>query len=215
MALSRHRASPGVRPLVAFSKPWVHTQMHVAGFVPRWASAVVRRTGLIIFPIGHSGPATLHMRPCDRVSQHDRGDVRLFDVLILGHLASMSHRPPISLDIIKAALAREEKEIDLLKRIGEALYGDRWQRQMARALGISDRTVRRWVLFESDIPWSFLNQRLPSLFKARIEHLVAVARELWSDEVSGPKARGGMIGDLKPRSERKDSSNTKRPRRGL
>jgi DNA-binding transcriptional regulator YiaG len=27
---------------------------------------------------------------------------------------------------------------------GQALYGPRWQSELARALGVSDRTVRRW-----------------------------------------------------------------------
>ena len=33
----------------------------------------------------------------------------------------------------------------LLQQVGQALYGDRWQTDMARALGVNDRTVRRWV----------------------------------------------------------------------
>lgn len=28
---------------------------------------------------------------------------------------------------------------------GEALYGPLWQSELARQLGVSDRTVRRWV----------------------------------------------------------------------
>lgn len=28
---------------------------------------------------------------------------------------------------------------------GEALYGPRWQSDLARDLGVSDRTMRRWV----------------------------------------------------------------------
>lgn len=32
---------------------------------------------------------------------------------------------------------------ELLKRVGEALYGDRWVADLARALDISDRHVRR------------------------------------------------------------------------
>jgi DNA-binding transcriptional regulator LsrR (DeoR family) len=48
--------------------------------------------------------------------------------------------------IIKRALARQQQEVDLLERIGKALYGDRWQTQLAKALGMSDRTVRRWFL---------------------------------------------------------------------
>lgn len=33
----------------------------------------------------------------------------------------------------------------LLAQIGNALYGPRWQSELARALGVSDRTVRRWA----------------------------------------------------------------------
>ena len=32
-----------------------------------------------------------------------------------------------------------------LRQLGEALYGPRWQSDLARDLGVSDRTVRRWV----------------------------------------------------------------------
>lgn len=34
---------------------------------------------------------------------------------------------------------------DRLKQIGEFLYGELWQSQLARALHINDRTVRRWL----------------------------------------------------------------------
>lgn len=34
---------------------------------------------------------------------------------------------------------------DLLESIGQALYGSRWQSDMARAIDVDDRTVRRWV----------------------------------------------------------------------
>lgn len=34
---------------------------------------------------------------------------------------------------------------DLLPRIGEALWGARWQTDMAAAIGVSNRTIRRWV----------------------------------------------------------------------
>lgn len=33
----------------------------------------------------------------------------------------------------------------LLADTGRALYGERWQSEVARALDVSDRTVRRWV----------------------------------------------------------------------
>lgn len=33
----------------------------------------------------------------------------------------------------------------MLAEIGQALYGTNWQTDMARALDVSDRQVRRWV----------------------------------------------------------------------
>jgi len=40
----------------------------------------------------------------------------------------------------------------LLKRVGEALYGPRWQSEVARDLEVSDRTVRRWLDGSYDVP---------------------------------------------------------------
>lgn len=40
----------------------------------------------------------------------------------------------------------------LLKDAGEALYGPHWQSELARNLGVSDRTVRRWVAGATDTP---------------------------------------------------------------
>lgn len=33
----------------------------------------------------------------------------------------------------------------LLREAGEALYGERWQSDLARALGVEVRTVQRWA----------------------------------------------------------------------
>lgn len=40
--------------------------------------------------------------------------------------------------------------LDLLRRTGEALYGERWQSALARALGVSDRRVRAWAAGEGE-----------------------------------------------------------------
>jgi len=40
----------------------------------------------------------------------------------------------------------------LLQRVGEALYGPRWQSDLARDLAVSDRTMRRWVADAADRP---------------------------------------------------------------
>lgn len=34
---------------------------------------------------------------------------------------------------------------DLLRRVGEALYGPRWQTPLAADLGVAERTVRFWL----------------------------------------------------------------------
>ena len=49
-------------------------------------------------------------------------------------------------------MARTEMSSRLLKRCGEALYGPRWQSDLARDLKVSDRTVRRWVAGSDDVP---------------------------------------------------------------
>lgn len=40
----------------------------------------------------------------------------------------------------------------LLQDTGEALYGSRWQSEIARDLYVSDRTVRRWLSGATDLP---------------------------------------------------------------
>lgn len=65
----------------------------------------------------------------------------------------------------------------LLREAGEALYGPRWQSDLARALGVSDRTVRRWDAGSHDVPkgaWSDLR----SLLQERGKALAVVRRKL-------------------------------------
>ena len=40
----------------------------------------------------------------------------------------------------------------LIVRVGRALYGDRWQSELARALDVAGRTVRRWAAGEYEVP---------------------------------------------------------------
>jgi DNA-binding transcriptional regulator YiaG len=35
---------------------------------------------------------------------------------------------------------------------GEALFGPRWQSELARELDVADRTVRRWVAGDAEMP---------------------------------------------------------------
>lgn len=64
-----------------------------------------------------------------------------------------------------------------LREAGEALYGPRWQSDLARALNVSDRTVRRWGAGQNEIPagvWA----ELRTLLKTRGMALAAVRRKL-------------------------------------
>ena len=97
---------------------------------------------------------------------------------------------PIDLDRLWKAIEARNQQIALLCRIGEALYGDRWQTQLAKALGTSSRIVRRWVSCEAQIPWPLLDEILPSLFQAKADQLTRVCDELaeWR-AVRAPKGR--------------------------
>lgn len=66
---------------------------------------------------------------------------------------------------------------DRLRRCGEALYGDRWQSDLARALGVGDRRVREWVAGERRMPpgaWA----DIAALLRQRSQEGLALLREL-------------------------------------
>ena len=54
----------------------------------------------------------------------------------------------------------------LLQAVGRALYGARWQCALAADLGVSDRTVRRWVAGEARAPLGVWND-LANTLRAR------------------------------------------------
>jgi transcriptional regulator with XRE-family HTH domain len=65
----------------------------------------------------------------------------------------------------------------LLTAVGEALYGARWQSDIARDLGVSDRTIRRWASGE-DIPRPGVWRDLLALVLAHEKGLGVVKRAL-------------------------------------
>lgn len=64
-----------------------------------------------------------------------------------------------------------------LRKAGLALYGEQWRSELARALGVTDRTVRRWAHDEYSIP-DDVRQRIIGLCRERVEMLNAVVRRL-------------------------------------
>lgn len=67
--------------------------------------------------------------------------------------------------------------IDLLRDVGPTLYGPRWQSELGRQLGFSDRAVRRWLTGEVKPPED-IAARLLALVDARIVELHTVRLRL-------------------------------------
>lgn len=65
----------------------------------------------------------------------------------------------------------------LLHEAGEALYGPRWQLELARALDVSGRSMRRWAAGTTDVP-SGLYIDLLRLTQARAQKLDDLAERL-------------------------------------
>ncbi len=68
----------------------------------------------------------------------------------------------------------------LLAECGEALYGRRWQTELARALDVSDRTMRRWAAGTHDVPPGLYIDllRLTQERAAELDALAARLREI-------------------------------------
>jgi hypothetical protein len=65
----------------------------------------------------------------------------------------------------------------LLVECGEALYGERWQSALARDLGVSDRTMRRWAAGTHDVPGA-LYAELQQLTHKRAQRLDTIEHTL-------------------------------------
>lgn len=82
----------------------------------------------------------------------------------------------------------------LLVECGEALHGPRWQTELARDLGVSDRTVRRWVAGTYEVP-AGLYLDLLRLTQERAARLDALAGRLRA-------ARTSKLAAARPVAER-------------
>lgn len=68
-------------------------------------------------------------------------------------------------------------EATLFREAGEALYGPRWYTDLARALDVSERTVRRWDAGTFEIPAGAWRD-LRALIRERGAALAAVRRKI-------------------------------------
>lgn len=65
----------------------------------------------------------------------------------------------------------------LLMRIGQALFGERWQTDLASLLEVNSRTMRRWASGQNEPP-SWLVDRLMALINTRQEELTTLRASL-------------------------------------
>lgn len=65
----------------------------------------------------------------------------------------------------------------LLREAGKALYGPRWQSDLARDLWVVDRTIRRWDAGDSPIPAGVWPE-IRALLKSRGLALATIRRKL-------------------------------------
>ena len=68
---------------------------------------------------------------------------------------------------------------ELLTECGRTLYGQQWQSALARDLGVSDRTIRRWVAGQFPVPVG-VRADLVTMLKERGVMLDALAERLSS-----------------------------------
>lgn len=68
-------------------------------------------------------------------------------------------------------------ETPLIVAVGRALYGPRWQSELAREIEVSDRTMRRWAAGEFEPPAGVYAQLL-ELLRARRRAFPALAKRL-------------------------------------
>ena len=73
----------------------------------------------------------------------------------------------------------------LIADIGCALYGERWQTDMARALDVSDSTVRRWAA-GTDEPRRGVYTDLHRLVIERITNLEDTLERIKEQEIRAP-----------------------------
>jgi hypothetical protein len=70
-----------------------------------------------------------------------------------------------------------EARVQMLRRVGESLYGDRWQTALAGDLQVNERTMRYWVSGTWPIPPNVFAEAR-ELVTARMKVLDARLREL-------------------------------------
>ncbi len=91
---------------------------------------------------------------------------------------------------------------DTLRMVGEALYGSRWQSDLAADLNVSDRTMRRWVA-GSELPRVDVVKDLGTLVQKRTGRLGEVGTALTHVQLIQWRATGPKV----PRGEERENES--------
>ena len=88
---------------------------------------------------------------------------------------------------------------EILKLVGEALYGPRWQSDLAGDLDVNECTMRRWAAGD-DLPRADVLKDLRQLVLARQAELERVDRAIMQAPIMRWRAAGPRAQDQEPQS---------------
>lgn len=73
---------------------------------------------------------------------------------------------------------KQEEVLNLVRRAGRALHGDRWQVPLSRDLGVSDRTLRYWIDSTYAVPVAEVLPRLLEILQGRVDEVTIIAADI-------------------------------------
>jgi hypothetical protein len=79
---------------------------------------------------------------------------------------------------------RYSLDSDVLAEVGEALFGPHWQNSLARGLGVSSMTVRRWRTRQNTIPGHAI-EGMAGLLASREDELSLTRQRLAAAATAG------------------------------
>ena len=75
---------------------------------------------------------------------------------------------------------KQEDVLDLLRRSGRALHGERWQVPLSRDLGVTDRALRYWLNGTNAVPVDEVMPKLLEILlsqKGRLDEVITAIQK--------------------------------------
>ena len=95
----------------------------------------------------------------------------------------------MSVDFLQSG--KMTRRADILRRAGEALYGERWQSPLSRDLVVTDRTIRNWAAGRNECP-DDVPEKLLHILRARGESVAKLTSTIEQQVGSGKKQPTGL-----------------------